>query len=77
MANKFKYLQLVKIDYSSCEKDWVKKNKKMIDKTLKDNHIYLGQYPDMPGHSALINMRTGKLSGCHTENLRVCTEEEM
>ena len=53
MANKFKYLQLVKIDYSSCEKDWVKKNKKMIDKTLKDNHIYLGQYPDMPGHSAL------------------------
>jgi hypothetical protein len=77
MASKFKYLALVKRDYSSTDPAWKKKNKKIIALIEKRTLIFLGEQPQMPGHCICLDIKTGKPLVLHPEDIRVCTEEEV
>ena len=68
-----KFLTLVKYDYDSMPEWWKKDNG---NDYFGVTFVYFGEIPQMPGHSYVQEIKTGKPRVFHTENLIPLTEEE-
>jgi hypothetical protein len=69
-----KFLTLVKYDYDSFSDEWKKTNRNIFYGMA---FVYFGEIPQMPGHSYLQDIKTGKPYVLHTENLIPLTEDEV
>jgi hypothetical protein len=66
-------LSLVKYDYDSNPKEWKEKNPNAYEDYV---FCYLGDIPNMPGHSYCLDLKTGKGYPFHTEDIKELTEDE-
>ena len=70
---KIRKLALVKYDYNSFPEDW----KKIHTNTyLNNTFCYLGNIPNMLGHSYVQDIKTGMCYIFHTEDLKELTDDE-
>lgn len=70
-----KFLTLVKYDYNSLPEFWKEANPTNIYEGV--TFVYFGEIPQMPGHSYVQEIKTGKPRVFHTENLIALTEDEV
>jgi hypothetical protein len=69
-----KPLTLVKWDYDSLPAEWRKTNANIHEGKV---FVYFGELPQIPGHSYLQEIKTGKPHVLHTEELIPLTDEEL
>lgn len=71
----FPRLSIVAFDKESCSEEVYKKYYEEVyeGKTF----FWLGNIPDMPGHSLLLDYPSGHIFVAHTENFRAATEDEI
>ena len=70
---KIKPFTLIKYDYEGLPEEWRKHNPNPYKNMT---FIYLGDIPNMPGHSYLQDIKTGKPHIFHPENILPLTEDE-
>ena len=68
-----KFLTLVKYDYNSLPERWKESNENIYKGMT---FVYFGEIPQMPGHSYVQEIKTGKPRVFHTESLLPLTDEE-